>query len=334
VAFQHITHDCITNGGDPAGWFSAAVRFFPWHAGVDIFFVISGFVIVHASAKLFAAKGGAKIFLRRRLRRIVPLYWIMTTLFLLVLLASPGSINKAIGGPSYILASYLFIPWARPDGVMQPAFGLGWTLNFEMFFYAAFTPFLLLIRWQAVAGCFVLLGAFVALGKFIGFGNVQLAFWSDPIILEFCAGMVLALVLPGPVLNLPARLALAALAVALLHFALAAPGQWHAVVYGVPATLLVAAVLLGAPARTGSVEKLLVRLGDASYAMYLVHPFIMRGFTVLLHKFHARNELAGILYVLAGLAAAQACALILNMFLERRIAAWLGGGRALKKAAV
>ncbi len=334
MAFHHIANDCISNGGDPAGWFAALTKFFPWDAGVDIFFVISGFVIVHASAKLFAARSGPKMFLRRRLQRIIPLYWLMTTLFLAVLIAARSAINGDIGGPAYILASYLFIPWPRPDGVLQPAFGLGWTLNYEMFFYAVFTPFLLLPRKPAVIGATLLLAGFAACGAVIGFPSPQLAFWSNPIILEFCAGMMLALLPPGPRLNLPLRLALAALALVLLHFAIAAPPAWRAAVYGAPAVLLVAAATLGAPAAMSAGEKLLARLGDASYAMYLAHPFVMRAFTVLWHKFHAHNELAGTIYVLVGLTVAQACALAVNVTVERKFALLLRGGRGLKNEAV
>jgi peptidoglycan/LPS O-acetylase OafA/YrhL len=334
VAFHHIAHDCIANGGDPAGWFAGMERFFPWDAGVDIFFVISGFVIVHASALLFARPGGPLKFLQRRLKRIVPLYWIMTTAFLAVLLTGRSAINGDIGGPIYIAASYLFIPWARPDGVVQPAFGLGWTLNYEMFFYAVFAPFLLLPRPKAVIGAALLLCGFVAFSRIIGFGNVQLTFWSAPLILEFCAGMLVALALPGRRLKVPARLVLVVLAFAGLHFAMAAPPAWRAAVYGPPAMALVAAAALGAPAAMGRVEKLLVRLGDASYAMYLVHPFVMRAFTILWHKFHAGNELTGTIYVLAGLAVAQACALGINMTLERKLSVLLRGGRGLKNEAV
>jgi peptidoglycan/LPS O-acetylase OafA/YrhL len=329
VAFYHIAHDDIGNGGDPAGWFAAITRFFPWDAGVDIFFVISGFVIVHASAKLFGAPGGPLVFLRRRLRRIVPLYWIMTTIFLLVLLAG-GTIHGAIGGPGYIAASFLFIPWPRPDGLMQPVFSLGWTLNFEMFFYAVFTPFLLLARHWAVPGAILVLSALVGFGIAVGFANPQLSFWSNPIIMEFCAGMIIAMAPPGR-LKLPARLLLVALAVAGLHIATAAPPAWRALAYGGPAVALVASAALGAPGRVSGPEKWLVRLGDASYAMYLVHPFVMRAFSVLWHKIHERNELTGTIYVVAGLAAAQFCALAINMG-ERKVNALLR--RGLKNEAV
>jgi peptidoglycan/LPS O-acetylase OafA/YrhL len=73
--------------------------------------------------------------------------------------------------------------------------------------------------------------------------------------------------------------------------------------------------------------------GGASCAMYLVHPFVMRGFTVLWHKFHVGNELGGTIYVLAGLAVAQFCALGINMTLERKVSLLLRS-RGLKNETV
>src|SRR5580700_9067411 len=62
---------------------------FPWLAGVDIFFVISGFIMVYASARLFGSAQGPRIFLAHRIARIVPLYWATTMLYLAVVLLAP-----------------------------------------------------------------------------------------------------------------------------------------------------------------------------------------------------------------------------------------------------
>jgi peptidoglycan/LPS O-acetylase OafA/YrhL len=333
VAFVHIAHDDITNGGDPAGIFKAITKFMPWDAGVDIFFVISGFVIVHASAPLFSSRNGPAIFLRRRLSRIVPLYWIMTTAFVAILLLDPSDIHGDIGGSHYIIASYLFIPLPRPDGLLQPVYGLGWTLNFEMFFYFVFTPFLLLRRYPAVITTGSILCLFVAFGLFKGFTNVQLSYWSNSIILEFVAGMAIAQAFAGGIrLGTATRLGVVLLSIAGFHFATFAPPEWRALVFGLPATgLVLAAVLTDSPNVLNRSELLLVRLGDASYAMYLVHPFIMRFFTVLWHKFHVSNELGGTIYVLAGLLVAQLCAIGIHVTLERKIGAALRRGAGTLK---
>jgi peptidoglycan/LPS O-acetylase OafA/YrhL len=333
VAFTHIAHDAITNGADPTGALAAAQKFLPWDAGVDIFFVVSGFVIVHASAPLFGTPAGPKIFLRRRLTRIVPLYWACTAAFIAVLLVGHAAIHGDIGGPAYLLASFLFIPWPRPDGVMQPALGLGWTLNYEMFFYTVFAPFLLLARGRAVALTILLLAGFVALDRWQNFANPQAGFWASPLILEFCAGMILAqLRAAGFLLPLAARIALPVLALVALHCLSATAPQWRPLAWGVPATALVAAAALCPfPTALSRPARLLVRLGDASYALYLIHPFVMRGLSVSWHKFHAHSELAGTIYVLAGLAAAQSLALAVNTLFERRMTGWLRGARGVRR---
>jgi peptidoglycan/LPS O-acetylase OafA/YrhL len=320
VAFVHIAHDAVTNGADTSGAIERLIKFMPWDAGVDFFFVISGFIIIHASAPLFGTQSGPLIFLRRRLTRIVPLYWLCTIAFLAVLWAGRSAIHGDIGGPPFIIASFLFIPWPRPDGVMQPAFGLGWTLNYEMFFYAVLTPFLLLPRRVAVPGAGLLLVILVAAEAVLHLTNPQLGFWSSPIILEFCAGMALAQICAtGAVLPMAARLALPILALISLHFCAGLAPAWRPLAYGIPATALVAAAVLATPIAPSRLGRLFVRLGDASYAMYLIHPFVMRFLSVLWHKFHAQNELAGTMYVFVGMIIAQAAALVINRVFEARL---------------
>jgi exopolysaccharide production protein ExoZ len=325
IAFLHIAHDAVTGGRDPSGFIRSMSDSMPWVAGVDIFFVISGFVIVHASANLFATSNGGRRFLRRRLTRIVPLYWLLTTLFLAIALVQRSAIHGETGGPGYILASYLFVPWPRPDGLLEPAFGLGWTLNYEMFFYLVLTPFLLLPRTRAVVGSALALGMLVALGQVFSFGLIQLRFWADPIILEFVAGMGLALAVAAG-LSLPGwlRLTLVAVACVALHAQAGGPLTWRVVSFGIPGALLVAAAVSGKrPERNEPAMRSLTRLGDASYAMYLFHPFVMRGFTLLGVRLGTHSETSGIVYVVLSLAVAQLCALAINAGFERKLTAML-----------
>jgi peptidoglycan/LPS O-acetylase OafA/YrhL len=310
VAFLHITFAALAlNPGNQR--LNTLYHAMPWEAGVDIFFVISGFVITAASTKFFATPGGQRQFLTRRLIRITPLYWLMTTLFILSLAASPHAIHGDIGGPIYILASYLFIPCARPDGVIQPALGLGWTLNYEMFFYAVFTLFLVLPKHRAVPSLCAALLIFVLLGQAQLLHGTILTSWSNPIILEFCAGMIIALIAGSPRktrLSNPACIALAGLA--LIIFAWQPPLPDIAA-KGIPAALLLAAAALGKPAQNQTA----LILGDASYALYLVHPFIMRGFEILApHNAVLRNP---VIYITLCLALAQLTALALHRWLER-----------------
>ena len=94
----HAQHDAATLAERAGGAF-APIAAFPWEAGVDVFFVISGFIMVHASAPLFGtAPGGGRIFLARRIARIVPIYWAVTTLYLAIALAVPEFLNREFVG--------------------------------------------------------------------------------------------------------------------------------------------------------------------------------------------------------------------------------------------
>ncbi len=108
-------------------------------SGVDLFFVISGFVMVYGP--LFGAQGGPLTFMRHRLARIVPLYWAATTIWLL--LGQPFHTTELLG-------SYFFIPY--PSFGFNPLYGVGWTLNFEMLFYTVFSVCLLFRKAQALVG--------------------------------------------------------------------------------------------------------------------------------------------------------------------------------------
>jgi peptidoglycan/LPS O-acetylase OafA/YrhL len=334
VAFVHVANDAVTAGRDPTGAIGAMSRFMPWAAGVDIFFVISGFIIVHASASLFGRPGGAARFLRRRLTRIVPLYWILTTLFLATLVLRRSAVHGDIGSTGYILSSYLFLPAARPDGLVEPALGLGWTLNYEMFFYLVLTPFLLLSRNRAVFGSGAALCLLVAARQMFGFPGVPLNVWSDPIVLEFVLGMGLALAAAAG-FSLPVwlRLALVGVAAVALHVAASDTVDPRVITFGLPGALLVAAAIsgqsnepLGRSLRWG------IRLGDASYAMYLFHPFIMRGFTILAAHITSHTEPGGIIYIITSLIVAELCALAINAGLERKLTAMLRGRGKLAPA--
>jgi peptidoglycan/LPS O-acetylase OafA/YrhL len=281
VAMLHAQHDAVALAARGGKAF-APLDGFAWAAGVDVFFVVSGFVMVHASRGLFGAAGARADFLSRRLARIVPLYWTVTTLYLGLALWASGLLNSAVLQPWLVIASYLFVPLERPDGTVQPLYSLGWTLNYEMFFYALFALTVVWPRRRAVWALLGLMGGLVVLGRLVTL-PAPLAFWTDPIILEFAFGLALgALKAEGVRLNRPIRVALVIAGVALLALnpipAAEAGGWARPLAWGLPAALLVAAAALGGDhagsthrtARLGGV------VGDASYALYLVHPFVIR----------------------------------------------------------
>ena len=251
------------------GWFAPRVALpsvAAGAAGVDLFFLISGFIMVITSRGLSAGE-----FMSRRLIRIVPLYWLSTLVFLAAALVVPQREGQdhSLGA---ILSSLLFIPHARPDGTAQPLNPVGWTLNYEMFFYVLFALGLAIAPHRLVRLVGALLFTIVGLGLILRPDVTALRFWCDAIVLEFLAGMVVGrLYLSGFRIGaLPATL-LAGLAVA--SFAVAAGygeprGLWRLLAWGGPALLLLLAAVLGP---SPALPRPLTWLGDASYSLYLFH---------------------------------------------------------------
>lgn len=257
-------------------------------AGVDLFFVISGFVMVFASRDLFAKPGGGLVFLSRRIARIVPLYWSMTTIFLTAMLVSPNLIPVGRLGPAEILASYFFVPYYRPEEHwMHPVYSVGWTLNYEMFFYAVFGC---VIAFPVKRALMVLTAVFCTLtvaGVIFRPAPGIFFFWSRPIILEFVMGAWIGYVrlTEFRVTNWTAAILVLAGAAGFalqVIIGIYAHGYWRPLVWGLPAAAIIAAATLSnwnIAAR--GVWKPMVLLGGASYALYLVHPMAVHAMHLL-----------------------------------------------------
>ena len=238
--------------------------------GVDLFFVISGFVMVYSSERLFGQPGAPGKFFARRLARIVPLYWAATAIF--VWFVVPYASTKAVFG------SLFFAPRIPSEA---PLLFVGWTLIFEMFFYAVFAIALLAKRRLAVVAnvtvfllCFTLVFGPAAATPpstqpptAIGVGYL-----ADPIILEFVFGMVIALAFrAGGRLPMWATISMIVAGVIWLAATLSAlPRPYSA---GIAAALIVAGMSLSSmpsPKPTPLVRAV-VFLGDISYSLYCTH---------------------------------------------------------------
>ncbi|MBP6379843.1 MAG: acyltransferase [Sphingorhabdus sp.] len=162
------------------GFMSKDVGAVYWmRAGVDIFFIISGFVMVQSTD---GRNISPKQFAIHRIRRIVPLYWIATFAMML----------QVEGQWQLKILSLLFLPAMNPEiNMMQPILEPGWTLNYEMFFYLVFATALLLKEKNRIFAVSMLFLALVALGQIIEGGDV-FQFYTRTILLEFVLGMAIA----------------------------------------------------------------------------------------------------------------------------------------------
>ena len=166
-------------------------------SGVDLFFVISGFIMYHTNRDRFGRGGAPTDFFVRRLIRIVPLYWLCT---LAVVLLHFGGLyaNKVITWFS-LGSSLLFLP--DPNIVL----GVGWTLNYEMYFYSIFAIWLLLGTTRSgIAGVLLSLPLMIVFSRLLPAGAMR-GFLTDPIALEFGFGFALAVAFTNGYLSPPDR---------------------------------------------------------------------------------------------------------------------------------
>lgn len=155
--------------------------------GVDIFFVISGFIIVYITHELVSGGRTAALFLLKRAVRIVPAYWFFTLFVYLADTRHWFSDQANLTNMAMLLKSLFFV---KPG---FPLLFVGWTLTLEMFFYAIFS--LVLWRWNAVVRVWLIVGVFVFLAAVPLWFNVEnryIKFYTQAVLLEFAAGMLIA----------------------------------------------------------------------------------------------------------------------------------------------
>jgi exopolysaccharide production protein ExoZ len=247
------------------------------HGGVDLFFVISGFIMVHTTR---ARPVTAVEFMVNRITRIAPIYWLITLAVYAVALIAPSLLQATSSDPWQLLQSLAFIPFQKSNGLIQPVLFVGWTLNYEMFFYALFAVGLLFPT-RAVGGVVVavVIGLFALYGQVASPHSVPAAFYTRDIVLEFAAGMGLAALVPrirgGAFVPKAALLAVCVLGLAAMAFLpLVFTEQSRLFTQGLPSLAVVAAaVVLHQQGLTVS-SPLLLLLGNASYSIYLTHPFV------------------------------------------------------------
>lgn len=295
-----------------------------WGAGVDVFFVISGFIMYHLCREQFGMDGAPRNFIVRRLVRIVPPYWGTTVCMLLAIWLFAGHISHAAIDPWHVLGSFFFFPVENPYGQFYPIMILGWTLQFEVLFYVIFCIGLYFSR---KVGLSIIVGAVTLLGLsplVIHFQSGPMAFWSNSIVLEFVFGIALA-ELRARGFRLSAAKGWAVFAVGCMLLSLAhfsglqfqygLRGLW----VGLPALVMCAGPALIAQrdhATQSMLKRALVFGGDASFALYLSHPFSINLVAIAASRLGIQNPWT---YVALASAVALVGAALVYEFVERPV---------------
>jgi exopolysaccharide production protein ExoZ len=310
--------------------------------GVILFFVISGFIMVVVTGEgRFSPTG----FLRRRFIRIVPMYWGATLLAAGLALLAPQLFKTTVYDTGHLVLSLLFVPFFNPvSGSIHPLYKLGWTLNYEVFFYLCFAVLAFLGAGARVVGLTAAFALLALLGAVFQPQPAIPQFYTSFMPLAFCAGAWLGLgTLRGQVGGLPRIgiwIALAVAAVGLAEgFAVDRGSLLEDGLAFIGFVAFASAVVLLAVRLERSLPRvtLLEQIGDASYSIYLVHIYevaVLAGFAFML--LNPADAWADYAVAAVSIAGGTIAGLLVYRFIEQpvlRLSNSLFGGRRPAKPA-
>jgi exopolysaccharide production protein ExoZ len=289
--------------------------------GVDLFFVISGFVISSVAAGRFHNSRNAAVFLYHRVTRIFPLLWIYTTLALLTHVILPPTHSTSI------LSSYSLIPAHRPMLLLQ-----AWTLSYELYFYLVFSLLILLLPERISRFALILWAiAIIALKLAIGLPHSSInQLLISPLTLEFLAGCLLFYLYRRIQLTRTASVMLFTASIlsiiaVILYSIRTHSGQadwiteapWpRPILYGIPAALFLYATIELERTATLRFHSLFETIGDWTYSIYLSHVFVLELIGLLTHHLFPTLQYRILLIDLISLPAAVAIGYLSFTYIE------------------
>lgn len=326
VVFHHLQMNMLTYYGiTPDLNFGAF--------GVDIFFVISGFVMYYSNA---AMSRPITQFLLGRFFRIVPLYWLATLFVVALCLLGFRPLGYGHLSIDNILESLLFIMTTFADGHYELIIFVGWTLIYELFFYAMFAMTLGVMN--SILSLATLTGVFLVLvmGNALLDGIPRgLAYVCNPIVFEFIFGGALAIYAiqwqKGPskasvVSAIAAGAAIILGTIAVVYMDIAgypSPENYRIFIWGIPAAMIVAGAVVLELGGLSLKFRSALAIGAASYALYLFHPVIMQAVMKLMSSKLPLQGVAGV--IVGGSVAVTASiifAVLVNLTVERKVLAF------------
>lgn len=292
-------------------------------AGVDLFFVISGFIMWVISTN---RPRSPKEFILRRVARVVPLYWFVTLIFALLVVLGLSSREMDF---MHVLKSLLFIPHYSPSNPDEiwPLLIPGWTLNYEMFFYGLFALCLFVPTQHRLIAILLSLLSLAAIGIVFNFENAILSTFTNPLLIEFVMGILIAVLwLKGHTPKGKTAIGIFLLGGLVLLSSLFINDEeetWRVLYWGIPCALIVLASLNFK--LSGQLDKSMLLIGDASYSIYLSHVIFLNGLLkawFMLPTEIFRTEAAALLFLLISVTCSCVIGIALYCAFEKPSEKW------------
>jgi len=304
--------------------------------GVDLFFVISGFIMVVISRGQFRMPGAVAAFLYRRVIRIYPLYWLYSLVVFAVFLVAPSSVRTMQSGQFDLIASFLLLPQ-----FFTPVLGQGWTLAHEVYFYLVFALALLLPEkrlpsFLLVWGLVVVAGYNLYLSHYALLRSATIEMIVDPFTIEFVMGGCVALAVRrgwrhGDGICLVAGCLL--FPVSSLFFDALDFESLRGFCFGLPALLILYGAVSLEARSSCQFPRWLQALGDASYSIYLSHILVISAVSRIWGAVRLPGPWGNALAIVVMAAAALGYGLASYRLIERPLLRVLQTWQPLRKSA-
>lgn len=330
VVLDHVSYELFKS--DPGGRTVLDAFRYIGQFGVDLFFAISGFIMVTTTWNVFGRPGASRTFVLRRLARIYPPYWIVLAPIVLAYALAPHQFLHRVEGQADVFASITLLPSANPR-----LLDIAWTLTFELSFYAVFAAILMARRalLLPLLTCWMAL-QLVAMALWHDSTNVYLSFLGTPLPLEFIMGACVGYCYRRGKMPAFAWIGVAGIVAAtLVWIASAIPGVAmidlskrdivRIVQFGIPAACIVYGAVAWEMRRPSFAPAWLVGLGDASYATYLWHVPVSLVLGALVTRAHVHGIVGDTVVQAITIAIILTVSVAAYRFFERPITSWLNG---------
>ncbi|MDC0179529.1 acyltransferase [Candidatus Pelagibacter sp.] len=235
--------------------------------GVDLFFILSGFVM------MLSTDNSSKNFFIKRIIRIAPLYYLSTIVVFIIALIKPSLLVTTTSDIFLLIKSFLFIPFDKENTGHNPVLFVGWTLNYEMYFYLLFAIALKIsLKYRDIVTTLFLSAIYLFTQKS---NSLPLSAYSLNIIFEFSVGLMMYRIF------ISKNYIKAFILFLIIGVSLFINNDFYGRFYefGIGSALFFMFVIIFLPKI--KIPKIVIVLGGYSYAMYLIHFFIIQFFDKL-----------------------------------------------------
>ncbi|EPD1255368.1 acyltransferase family protein [Escherichia coli] len=278
VVIDHVTH-YMHQSFDGESWLYSSNIYNVGGFGVDLFFCISGFIMVITTYNRPSGLSQSLSFLKKRFLRIYPTYWfycIITITLPLILYGKTDLISKY--DSLFLLQSFLLLPAKISEKSFSPFLGQGWTLQYELYFYILFALTIIFFKgFKVPFYCALLMISMLIISLNIDINSYVDYLASNTIIIDFIMGMLSAyfyvkVSAKGISINIRTGLALVVILISLISYIIINKYPIdRIIVFGIPSFFIVTIFSLINVNPCSLTNRVIIQAGEASYTIYLAH---------------------------------------------------------------